>query len=169
MKVVVEKLTDVGLARRACQFTLHSQAETNIGLKKLYGSEHSPARTQLFWIELYDIPSFVSTHLVRHKIGIEHYVQTNRDDRGADTVADRNSPVNHAMLCNAQALINMARKRLCLNTHEQTREVMLEIKREIGFVDRELRRWLVADCVYRGGCYEPKCCGATENYYERKL
>jgi len=162
MQITVTKLTDIDFARKACQFTLHSQNATKIGLSKLYGGEHSPCRTQLYWIEMIGIPSFVSTHFVRHKIGVEHFVQTNRDDRGADTVADRNTPVNHAMLINAQALINMARKRLCFNTHQKTRKAMVAIKKA---VEPELQEWLVADCVYRGyKCYEPKSCGACEQH-----
>ena len=43
-------------------------------------AEHSPIRTLMFTIRL-TIPYFVSVHLVRHKIGIEHYVQSQRNDR----------------------------------------------------------------------------------------
>lgn len=166
MKVTVTKLTDTALAQRACQFTLHSHSPTNIGLRKLYGSEHSPIRTQMFWIELKGIPTYVSVHLVRHKIGIEHYVSTNRMDRGADDIADRNSPVNHAMLCNAQALINMSRKRLCTKASIETRITMIDIKNAVRNVDEDLAEFMVADCVYRGMCYESSSCGIERSYHE---
>lgn len=160
MKIKVTKLTDVELARKACQFTLHSHNKTKVGLDKLYGSEHSPARTQLLWVEMYDIPSFVSTHFVRHKIGVEHYVQTNRVDRGGSDDCSRNSSVNHAMLINAQALINIARKRLCTQASKETREVMQAIKDSVKEVDEDLAKYMVVDCDYRGGkCYEFRCCG----------
>ena len=167
MRVNVTKLTDIDLAQRACQYTLHSHNTTKIGLRKLYGAEHSPSRTQMFWVELDGIPSYVSTHLVRHKIGVEHFVSTNRLDRGASFVANRNTPVNHAMLLNAQALINMARKRLCTNAEEITRKTMGYIKDAVKKCDPDLAEFMVVDCVYRGLCYEPKCCGLAESYYDK--
>lgn len=165
MIVKVEKITRLDLARKACSFTLHSQNSTKIGLDKLYGSEHSPMRTQLFVVEMYDIPSFVSTHLVRHNIGIDHFVQTNREDRGASETANRNTPVNHMMLINAQGLINMARKRLCTKASKETQELMRLIIRGVDEVDMFLTPYLVVDCAYRGMCYEPACCGRAQHYY----
>ena len=131
----------------------------------LYQSEHSPIRTQTFWVDMQGIPSFVSVHLVRHKIGVEHFVQTYRDDRGANEVADRNTKVNHGMFINAAALIHMSRKRLCTNAHEETRKVMVEIKNAIKEVDPVLAKYMVVDCVYRGGCCEPRTCGLMERKY----
>ncbi len=59
MKITVEKLTNVDLARQACKFTIHGHKDSLISLKKVYQCEHSPMRTQLFWIEMMGIPSFV--------------------------------------------------------------------------------------------------------------
>ena len=161
MRITVEKLTTVDLARQACKFTIHGHKDSLISLKKAYQCEHSPMRTQLFWIEMMGIPSFVSVHLVRHNVGIvSHYVQTMRDDRGAGEVANRNTPVNHAILCNAQALVNMARKRLCMKAHAATREVMAGMMEEIAKVDPDLAAVMVPECEYRGGvCHEIKPCG----------
>ena len=160
MRIHIEKLTNEGLMRKACQFTTHGQAESAMTLDRIYRCEHSPMRTQLFWIEMLGIPSFVSVHLVRHKFGVEHFVQTMRDDRGAQEVADRNTPVHHAMLINAQALINMARKRLCMKAHAETRLVFEHIKDHMRAADPDLARHLVPECVYRGDvCHEPNPCG----------
>lgn len=160
MRISVEKLTNVDLARRACQFTIHSHANSMISLGKLYRCEHSPMRTQMFWVEMKGIPNFVSVHFVRHKIGVEHYVQTMRDDRGADTIANRLTLTNHAMCVNAAALISMARKRLCTKAHTETRAVMDAIRAEVAEVDRDLADYMVPECVYRGNvCHELKPCG----------
>ena len=157
MKINVEKLTDVSLVRRACEFT--SRKPSKITLDKIYQCEHSPLRTQMFWIEMRDIPTFVSVHLVRHKFGVEHFVESNRDDTKKDSgIVDRNTLVNHAMLINAQALINMARKRLCSKTHTSTLLVMVLICRGVKIVDKDLAEYLVPECVYRGGCNELKSC-----------
>jgi hypothetical protein len=58
------------------------------------------------------------------------------------------------MLINAQALINMARKRLCNKSHIATIEVMKEIKKQVNYRDPELADRLVPDCIYRGSCPE---------------
>lgn len=160
MRITVEKLTTVDLARQACKFTIHGHKDSLISLKKVYQCEHSPMRTQLFWIEMLGIPNFVSVHLVRHSIGVDHYVQTMRDDRGAGEVANRNTPTNHGMLINAQALVNMGRKRLCMKAHAETRAVMVAIVEELARVDFDLGNRMVAECIYRGGvCHEIKSCG----------
>ena len=160
MRVYIEKITNVDLMRRACTFTTHGQVDSLMSLDKIYRCEHSPMRTQLFWIEMMAIPSFVSVHLVRHKHGVEHYVQTMRDDRGAQEVANRLTEVNHAMLINAQAIINMARKRLCMKAHPETRLVFEHIKDHMKTVDPDLAKYMVPECVYRGDvCHELKPCG----------
>ena len=162
MRIYITKLTDVDLLRQACKLTTHGQTDSMMSLDKIYRCEHSPCRTQLFWIELLGIPTSVSVHLVRHKIGVEHFVQTMRDDRGADAVADRNTPVNHGMLINAQALIAMARKRLCRKAHPETRLLMESIKDHLKPIDPDLARYMVPECVYRGDvCHELKPCGRT--------
>ena len=162
MRCEIMKLTNESLMRTACQFT--SGKESKITLEKIYECEHSPIRTQLFWIELYDIPSFVSVHFARHNIGVTHFVKTNRDDITGQLDSDINrlTPVNHAMLINAQALINMARKRLCHKAHEKTWDVMTEIRNKMLDVDVDLYMKLVPDCVYRGKCHELKPCGVYD-------
>lgn len=162
MRVVVKKLTSIETARRACEFTINGEAKSNISLTKLCKMEHSPLRTMMYQIEMIGIPSFVSTHLVRHKIGVEHYVMSNRTDRGGEgnDKVTRNSPVDHMMVVNAAALINIAKKRLCQHSSYETRKVMNLIKEEMNIVEPELASFLVPDCVYRhGACPEHKPCG----------
>lgn len=77
--VSVTKLTDEHLMRKACEMTFNGSSHQS--LLSIYKSEHSPARTQLFWIEFNGIPLFVSTHLLRHHVGSVPYQLTCRDDR----------------------------------------------------------------------------------------
>jgi len=167
MTIAVQKLTDESLMRKACAVT-NGKTSSKVTLEQIYKCEHSPIRTQLFWIEMYGIPSFVSVHFVRHKVGVEHFVKSLRDDRCGKGNETRNSPVNHFMLINAQALINMARKRLCTKAHKETRKVMNEIKMAVRNVDFPLFERLVPDCEYRNGCYELKSCGMYQKYHKEE-
>lgn len=75
----VRKLTDENLMREACECTF--LGTTHQSLLSIYKSEHSPVRTQLFWIKLENIPLFVSTHLLRHTVGAVPFQLTCRSDR----------------------------------------------------------------------------------------
>ena len=129
--------------------------------RKLIMSEHSPIRRMKFYWRWKDLPYFVSTHMVRHKIGIEHFVSTQRSDR---TGIDRNNltqsnPVNHACEADAQALINISRKRLCSCASPETREAWKLVKDKIAETEPELASCMVRECIYRGFCPEMFSCG----------
>jgi len=158
--ITVEKLTAITLARRACEATMHGQT-SNVSLASLARCEHSPLRTQLYWVEMKGIPTFVSVHFVRHKVGVEHFVKTMRDDLfiGSGRMVDRNTPVNHSMLINAHTLIAIARKRLCYKAHLKTVTVFRRLVKELAKVEPELSPYLVPECVYRNNyCPELKEC-----------
>lgn len=163
MQITVTKITDKALLDLACSYTVNKDVHVK-DLKAFYMSEHSPIRTQLFLIEMKDIPTFVSVHFVRHNVGVIHFVKSNRIDRGGNDTVDRMSPVNHMMIANAQAVINMARKRLCSKASIETQEVMSIIVNKIDEVDHDLACCLVPECEYRGGCTELSSCG----YFDRK-
>lgn len=119
---------------------------------KLLKSEHSPIRELWFGIRM-EIPYWVSVHFVRHHIGVNHYAQTQRNDR---TGVDRDSKpqgeiISHIMSVNAQELVFMAHKRLCKQASKETREVMQEIVRQVVEVCPEFKDVLVPNCVYRNG------------------
>ena len=130
--------------------------------RKLIMSEHSPIRRLKFYWRWKDIKYWVSVHLVRHKFGIEHWVNTQRTDR---TGIDRNelpqgALVNHAAEADAQALINISRKRLCMCASHETRQAWQAVKNEVAEVEPELASCMVRECVYRNGlCPEMFTCG----------
>ncbi len=136
--------------------------------KKILKSEHSPIRTLMFTIKMDGIPYCNSVHFVRHKYGVEHYVQSQRKnpDRGAER---QDAPVTHIMDINAQELIFMARKRLCYKADRVTREIMLDICVAINELydiwDRpeESKMWeevLLPACGMKAkNCREFKPCG----------
>lgn len=189
MKVIVEKITDERIMREACEMTFLGKSKMT--LKRMAACEHSPLRTQLYWIRLYDIPLFCSTQLLRHHVGSQPFQLTCRTDRKGgnnhfkerinevmDEIADnklesamcnlvwlqenadRYTKVNLGLCINAQALINMAKDRLCSDASVETREIFKAIKAEIERVDSELALFLVPKCIYRGGiCNSLNPCG----------
>lgn len=133
---------------------------------KILEAGHSPIRELWFGIKM-QIPYYVSVHFVRHHIGVNHYVQTQRNDRQNNydrTKATQDTMVSHVMSINAQELIFMSHKRLCSQASAETRTVMKEICRQVEELCPEFIGLLVPECVYRNGkCTEFYPCGAAEN------
>lgn len=132
--------------------------------RRLILSEHSPIRRMKFYWRWKDIKYWVSVHLVRHKYGIEHWVSTQRSDR---TGIDRNelnqeALVSHACEANAQALINISRKRLCNCASPETREAWQAVKDKVAEIEPELASCMVKECIYRGFCPEMFPCGYSK-------
>lgn len=159
MNIKVTKLTDVELLRRANSFT--TGHESKMSLAMAYRLGHSPIRTQLFWVELREIPLFVASQLVRQHVGVQFFQKSHRPDRNPDAKDEgRMTPTDLAFIINAEALINMAHKRLCGKASRETREVVKAICELVEEQDPDLYQHLVPQCVYRGGiCPESKCCG----------
>lgn len=122
--------------------------------EKILKAEHSPIRELWFGIRM-TIPYFVSVHFCRHHIGVNHYVQTQRDDRVNNSIPRSEKPqgeiVSHVMSINAQELINMAHKRLCAQASKETRDVMRMICKEVVKACPEFKDLLVPLCKYRNG------------------
>lgn len=129
-----------------------TQAPTHEWLHRLAAAEHSPIRELQFGIRM-TIPYWVSVHFVRHHIGVNHYVQTQRTDR-TGTPRDnlpQGEMVTHIMSINAQELIHMSHKRLCKQASKETQQVMQLIVQEVLKVAPYLEGLLVPLCHYRHG------------------
>ena len=127
--------------------------------RKILRSEHSPIRTLMFTIKMENIPYCNSVHFVRHKYGVEHYVQSQRKnpERGADR---QDAPVTHIMDINAAELIFMSRKRLCFKADPITNEIMWNIRKAIIDIDPIWEDILMPACEYEeANCREFKPCG----------
>ena len=115
-------------------------------------AEHSPIRLLEFTIKMEDIPYWVSVHLTRHKIGVEHFVQTQRTDRTGVNRDElpQGALVSHTMHINAQALINISRKRLCYQASPETRKLWWMVIAEVYKYEPELANACMPNCLYRG-------------------
>lgn len=123
--------------------------------------EHSPIRKIRFSWKWINLKSWISVHFVRHWVGISHWVSTQRTDRtGVDRdELPQSSLVMHECEADAQALINISRRRLCRQAADETRKAWLEVKQEVEKCDPVLASVMVPECIYRGFCPEFNCCG----------
>lgn len=135
-------------------------------LRKLLVARHSPIRELCFSYVIRDIPYWVSVHLVRHHVGFQPYVQSQRNDRQNNydrTKAPQDAPVTMRVTLNAESLMTLANKRLCAKASPETREVVQRMCSLAEIVMPELRGLLVPMCEYHNGvCYEVQPCGKCE-------
>lgn len=140
--------------------------------RKLILSEHSPIRRLKFYWRWKGLKYWVSVHFVRHKIGIEHWVTTQRTDRTGISRDElpQGALVNHACEADGQTLINMSRKRLCNCAAKDTREAWQMVKDEVSVTEPELASCMVRECIYRGFCPEMFGCGYDKTEaFQREL
>lgn len=125
---------------------------------KMLLAEHSPIRLVEFDWTWKDIMQWVTTHLVRHHEGCEKFVHSQRGDRRALSVPRNELPQGALndmdMTANAQAIINISRKRLCSCASKETREAWKQVVEAIREVDPVLADKCVPECLYRGFCPE---------------
>lgn len=140
--------------------------------KKMLLAEHSPIRQLIFKWKWIDLKYWVSVHIVRHKFGIEHWVRTQRSDRTGTNRDElpQGALVEHECEANAQAIIYISRKRLCMQAAPETRNAWKEVVEEIRKVEPILAECCVPECVYRGGwCPEFKPCGWVNSDGAQKM
>lgn len=125
--------------------------------KKMLAAEHSPIRCVRIFLQL-QVPRFVAMQLVRHTQGTIPMVSTCRPDRlnSKKTRAEltQNEPVIFSLDANAQAMINISRKRLCNLASDETRLAWKMVIDALRTVEPELAEACVPDCKYRGRCVE---------------
>ena len=137
-------------------------------------AEHSPIRLVEYDFKWNNIKTWVTTHLVRHHIGCEKFVHSQRQDRRDNPVPRDEMPqgsLNDMMMtCNAQSLINISRKRLCGCASTETREAWKQVREAIREIDPVMADKMVPDCAYRGFCPELSCCGfiQSKKYQEER-
>ena len=159
-------------------------------------AEHSPIRLLEYDFTIENIRQWVTVHLVRHHEGCEKFVHTQREDINAEIqkvtkqimdIFDEEGLLRSGwrardymfqgegndmdMTCNAQAFINISRKRLCSCASPETRyawKIVIDALRE---VDPILAEKCVPECLYRGFCSEGKrgCGYAKTTDFKKRL
>ena len=135
-------------------------------IHKMLEARHSPCRELIYKFVLRDIPYWTSVHLVRHHIGVNWYVQSQRNDRQDKydrNTAPQNSPVTVRCSMNAEALMNIANKRLCNQASPETRNIVKAMCLLVEQYTPEFKGLLVPMCQYHGGkCHEIYPCNANK-------
>lgn len=131
-------------------------------LRKILVARHSPIRVLQFGFYIHDIPSNIATHLVRH-VHAQPFVSSLRNDRQSKMdgdLAPRNTPVDMIFYVNAEELMVVANKRLCMKASEKTRLVVASMCKLVEDKFPEFRGLFMPMCDYRGGvCHEIEGCG----------
>lgn len=167
-------------ARRTIGKNPLDKEPSNSWKAKMLLAEHSPIRLIEYEWTWSDIMQWVTTHLVRHHEGCEKFVHSQRGDRRAIleeyNVSSRNELPQGAtndmdMTANAQALINISRKRLCNCASKETREAWKQVQNAIREVDPVMADKMVPECIYRGFCPEfmNPCGYANTEKYQQDL
>jgi hypothetical protein len=170
MNVEITKVTSWKDVLNAARFTQRKEPldkEPSIEFKKkIIKAEHSPLRCLMFNIDFYDIPNYVSVHLVRH-IHAQPFVSTSRPDIDGKQIPREEQkkidPVNMRLFLNAQEIINISKVRLCGKAEKETRKTWAMVITELKKQEPELAAACVPSCFYRGFCPEIKSCGLADS------
>lgn len=147
-------------ARRTIGKAPLDKEPSNSWKAKMLLAEHSPIRLLEYDWTWAEIQQWVTTHLVRHHEGCEKFVHTQRVDRNIELKGKSRDELPQGLLnemdmnANAQAIINISRKRLCSCASKETREAWKQVVEEIRKVDPILADKCVPECLYRGFCPE---------------
>lgn len=169
MKIEITKVTQWKDVLNAARFTQRKEPldkEPSVEFKKrIIKAEHSPLRCLMFNIDFYDIPNYVSVHLVRH-IHAQPFVSTSRPDIDGKQIPREEQkkidPVNMRLFLNAQEIINISRVRLCNKAEAKTKALWKEVVEKLKETEPELAAACVPNCIYRGHCPEIKSCGIAD-------
>lgn len=142
---------------------------------KILLAEHSPIRLLEYDFGWKNIRQWVTAHFVRHHEGCEKFVHSQREDRRKlDCKRDdlpQGTKNDMDMSCNAQALINISRKRLCNCASKETRQAWNKVIDELRKIDPVLASKCVPECIYRGFCPEwmSKCNYSKTTQFKKDL
>ena len=170
MKIAVRELTDNQEVMNRCRVTVWKdkldKEPSETFMENIYKAEHSPIRDKWFSIHIEGVKSWLATHFVRHSIGYTPYVSTQRDDRllyeGSRDDRKQGELVNMDITLNAQAFINVSRKRLCGQAHIEAQQLWNNVLNELKEIDEQLFNNCVPECIYRGFCSEITPCNNGE-------
>ena len=124
-------------------------------------AQHSPIRSVVYRFYIFDVPSWVTVHYVRHHVGIQPYVMSQRSNPDRAN-APQGELVDMILDINAQALMSLGKARLCTKAAKETREVIEAMVVDLYQGDKYdivLAHMIKPPCEIYDMCFEPKPCG----------
>lgn len=167
--IIVKKLIDWPEVLEAARITANKTPSFSYPseefIKRMILAEHSPLRMVMYSFYWTEIKSWIATHLLRHHVGTQPFVGTQREDRTGIPHSERKRDelVPFMFIVNAQSVINISKERLCkLASPETTQEWTMALLK-LSNIDPLLGNMCVPKCVYRGFCPEANCCGYVQS------
>jgi hypothetical protein len=149
--------------------TVYKEPSKKLFLKLLL-SEHSPIREVQYLINFKKIPYYVHVHLVRHHVGVQPMVESQR--LLGDTVREKlpqDNEVDCTFNMNLQALMNMARARMCNRVSQKTRYAVgalaISFENSDHPLEKIIGKMMIPNCELYGICKEPKPCRSWDRLY----
>lgn len=127
-------------------------------------ARHSPIRTLQFAFYLQDVPYCVSTHLARH-VHAQPFVRSQRNDRQSKydrNAARQDAPVDMIWYMNAEELMTIANKRLCMQAEKDTRAIVRMMCALVLDKLPEFNGLLLPPCRIYGECMEMFPCSKAK-------
>jgi len=136
-------------------------------LRTAGGVPHSPMRAVEYRFYFNEIPSHNTVHFIRHHVGVQPYVKSQRDDRNAGWSVPRKDkpqgePISMMFDINVNSLLDMAKARLCNQADKDTKAIMKQMRRclENGDeYDKEVAYYMRPPCKWYKQCFEFEPCG----------
>lgn len=168
MKVTFERLVGPEYMLPAMRVTQAKDMYTNslptaeTWIKMLL-SEHSSDRSVVYRFYCEDVPYYTHVHIIRHHMGFQPHVMSQRSEEKREDLP-QGSLVNMLFDANAQAIINIARKRLCYKADKTAQDLVEKMKCALVYdgdkYDQILGKVLMRPCSwFPGYCAEPHPCG----------
>lgn len=143
------------------QLSMIESEPSRVFLERMLEVKHSPIRCLSYMIIMYDVPYYVSVHYSRHKIGVEHFVKSQRPNIDR-SIARQGALVTHAMYLNVDALCTILSRRLCTKADKHTQELAQKIREAFVKEDELYDYYLPRPCRCCVNCCIQKCLSDAE-------
>lgn len=135
---------------------------------KMLLAEHSPIRLLEYEWTWEQVPQWVTVHFVRHHIGCEKFVHTQRPDRTGSQIPrgeHMQGELNEMdMTANAQEIMAISRVRLCNCASKETKEAWVLMLNELEKNRSNSCKQMCSIMCLSWFCPELKCCGYAKTH-----
>jgi len=157
----IQKAAGVSLGKRQSKITEH----------EAYQQEHSILQFGEWLIQSNELcrAGCLQMKTYNKRDGFYSLMQTSRPDRTErGHMMDRNEPLWFIAKLSDAAMIHISKQRLCQTAEEATSIWWIRVHARVKAIEPELAARMVPECITRGFCKEPVCCGYI-NTFDAKI